>query len=121
MVIPQPDGKDLVFISGYIFISFKGGVKAPQINRDNVTFVVGSDRTWDSVDNVVPSVTLASIFNDGPADYAGWAVDDTTWNTTTPGELGKQLLLKSNLALRDSDGFIRRLSYHVTALGKLAS
>jgi hypothetical protein len=72
MVVPQPNiGKDLVFISGYVRIGFKGGVKAPQINRDSARFGLGSK--WDSVDEVVPSVTLASIFNDGPANDAGWA------------------------------------------------
>jgi hypothetical protein len=70
-------------------------------------------------DDIVPSVTLASIFNDEQALHAGWAVDNTTASVEEASEAqGKYwIFLTSDLALRDSDGWILRLSYHITAKG----
>src|SRR5215208_7014084 len=115
MTIPirvNDEEKDLAFISGYVIFSFTG--RSSQLIRDEVKIPAGSTirLKWQNVDFAVPTVSLASIFNDGPANNAGWAVDYTKWDLVR-----SYIELTSSLAVRDTDGHIKRLSYHVTALG----
>jgi hypothetical protein len=62
-------------------------------------------------------VSLASIFNKNVANNAGWAVDGA--DLVPLGYEVDGLRIEAQLALRDSDGFLYRISYQATALGLL--
>jgi hypothetical protein len=96
-------------------------------SRGLVKFIVPTDgRIWTSrrdfafketflhAGTVV--VSLASVFNKGVANNAGWAVDGADLQVLDIQSAG--LRIEAKLAVRDSDGFIHRLSYQVTALGQ---
>jgi len=60
--------------------------------------------------------SLASIYNKNVANNAGWAVDGA--DIQALGIQDNGLVIEAKLALRDSDGFLYRLAYQVTALGQ---
>ena len=65
-------------------------------------------------------LSLASIFNAGPANFAGWAVDAAVVEAFAPNgvpEPDDHLRIQALLAVRDTDGVLFRLSYQVSALG----
>jgi hypothetical protein len=59
----------------------------------------------------------ASLFNQGPANNAGWAVD-AAWVQVDPRGVAGVMFLGTHVAVRDSDGFLFRISYQVTAIGR---
>ncbi len=70
------------------------------------------------------SAAPASIFNGHTAVNAGWAVDtcNTQWDLGDPkssGNLLGPLALYLNLAVRDIDGILSRISYDFRAVGNL--
>ncbi|MBW2738342.1 MAG: hypothetical protein JRE64_05710 [Deltaproteobacteria bacterium] len=66
---------------------------------------------WRRLDDVAPIVSLAAIGNDHRAIDAGWAVDWCNWYNY------RQVYLKFGLAIRDSDGWLYRVAYQITAVG----
>lgn len=105
-----PDGRDLVFLTGYAVFNLKG--TGANWRREDLYMAIGPQ--WQDLDDVAAVVTPASFSNSNHAMNAGWAVDNcrrTTWN--------KRILLQSQLAVRDSDGYIHRVAYQITAIGKL--
>ncbi len=60
--------------------------------------------------------SLASIFNRNSANNAGWAVDGADLQAL--GHEVEGLRVEAKIAVRDSDGFLYRLSYQVHALGQ---
>lgn len=63
-----------------------------------------------------PFVTLSSISNDRTATDAGWAVDEFGLDSpTTP--IKKEVNVFFKTAVRDIDGFINRLAYHINLIG----
>jgi hypothetical protein len=62
-------------------------------------------------------VSLASIIDDGAANYAGWAVDEALVRATVPtaNQPDDHLQVAALVALRDTDGYLRRIAYQVTA------
>lgn len=109
------DKIDYMCFSGYAVFNFKGqppsnswhciDLKIPQIGP-----------RWHVLPahNVCASVALASISNLGPAENAGWAVD----NCKVEKE-GGRISLTSRICVRDSDGFMQRVVYHINAAGIL--
>ena len=61
-------------------------------------------------------LSLASIYNKNVANNAGWAVDGADLQAL--GHEVEGLQVEAKIAVRDSDGFLYRLSYQVTALGQ---
>ena len=105
-----PDGRILTFLSGYVGYNFRGSGGAWL--RDDGYVAVGP--VWSRLDGVVPVVTPTAIANDGEAINAGWAVDNCRWST-----FGGRILLMFQMAVRDSDGYLIRVAYQVTAMGLL--
>jgi hypothetical protein len=65
-------------------------------------------------------LSLASIFNAGVANFAGWAVDAAIVEPMIPigtPEPDDHLQIQALLAVRDVDGILYRLSYQVSVLG----
>jgi hypothetical protein len=71
------DDKDLVILSGYALLAFQHAPADPPIKREDIQFVVGP--AWRNIESVAPTMALASVFNDGPVNNPGWAVDNCRW------------------------------------------
>lgn len=75
---------------------------------------------WTGFRGATAVLSLASIFNAGVANSAGWAVDAAIVEPIAPigvPESDDHLRIQALLAVRDTDGILYRLSYQVTALG----
>ena len=76
---------------------------------------------WTTFRGGTATVSLASIYNAGTANYAGWAVDaaqiEATSATSEFGDIEDHLDLQALLAVRDTDGVLYRVSYKVVVLG----
>lgn len=105
-----PDGRDIVFLSGYAVFNFKGS--GGVWRHDDLYMQIGP--IWRRIDDVTPVVSLASISNKEHAVNAGWAVDNCRWTT-----MGNRILLQCRLAIRDVDGYIHRVAYQVNAMGQI--
>lgn len=108
-------------LTGVIIVDWKTKVTGSGWNREN-SLLIGITipgiplhkalrlRHW------APFLTLNSISNDGPSNNAGWAVDEfSILDVSTP--IQKEMVVKVQIAGRDSDGWIHRLGYHITLLG----
>ncbi|HEX2210401.1 MAG TPA: hypothetical protein VHG93_22170 [Longimicrobium sp.] len=64
----------------------------------------------------VATASLNSISNDNVADDAGWAVDRVTaaWNSEE-----QRIKVTANLGVRDSDGYLLRMSFQVAVLARV--
>jgi hypothetical protein len=81
------------------------------------------DSGWTVFRDGTATVSLASIYNSGVSNFAGWAVDAARVEAVSPpGALPPEdhLQIQALLAVRDTDGILYRLSYQVTAVGLLA-
>ena len=116
MAIRMPDGRDLLFLSGYAVFNFIGN--SGEWRRDELRIPVGPE--WIRIDEVVPVVSLASITNLDVATNAGWAVDNCQWSNVANSTTGRfRILLACQVGIRDRDGYLQRVAYQVTALGQL--
>ena len=104
------DGRVLVVLSGYAVYNLHG----TGLHWHPVTGLMVRGPVWRRLDAVVPIISLASISNDGNAINAGWAVNWCNWT-----EVLHRIYLKFGLAVRDSDGYLLRVAYHITAVGIL--
>ncbi len=116
------DGQDLVVFSGYAEIDGNDlkGNKDGTWNRKDLVLRVGP--RWSAPADSVPVVSMTSIMNSGVANNAGWAVDNcrVTYYSVTPGPVGVQLELTCRVGVRDSDGYMFRVNYYATMIGRLA-
>lgn len=64
-----------------------------------------------------PHLALNAIYNDGAANFAGWAIDGfRLTNQTVYGQVG----ISTVLAVRDVDGWLPRVSYVIHLVGVFA-
>ena len=111
------DDLDMVISSGYVLFSMQGAPDG-NWNRQDLVFRVGP--IWSALRGTVPVVSPSSMMNLGVATNAGWAVDRVTVTAFSgPGVPGFQIELRCGLAVRDKDGFMFRVNYHVTTVGRL--
>ena len=104
------DGRDLVVLSGYAGFHLRGSGGSWR----RVTGEIWRGPAWSRLDDVAPIVSLAAIGNRYHAVNAGWAVDWCNWYN-----LNTRIYLKFGLAIRDSDGYLYRVAYQITAVGIL--
>jgi len=64
------DGRNLVVLSGYAVLNFKGSGGSWR----RVTGEMVRGPKWKRLDDVVPIISLAAIANQGHAIEAGWAL-----------------------------------------------
>jgi murein DD-endopeptidase MepM/ murein hydrolase activator NlpD len=63
-----------------------------------------------------PFVTINAIQNDDTSNWAGWAVD--RFGIVDPGTpITRQVTVQTDVAVRDTDGYLLRLGYEVTLAG----
>lgn len=112
------DNLDMVISSGYVRFSMKGAQDGTW-NRQELVFRVGPQ--WSAVRGTIPVVSPSSIMNLKVANDAGWAVDRVklSYFSGGSGPPGLQVELRCGLAVRDKDGFMFRVNYHVTTVGRL--
>lgn len=94
------------------------GARIPTPGRRWSSISRGPD--WTGFRGATAVLSLASIFNAGVANFAGWAVDAAIVEPIVPigvPEPDDHLRIQALLAVRDTDGILFRLSYQVTALG----
>ncbi|MGH7497990.1 MAG: hypothetical protein ACREL3_03965 [Gemmatimonadales bacterium] len=77
---------------------------------------------WTQLMDSAAVASPASVFNKDQAICAGWAVD-AAWVYTAfqDGEFGNDpeyLVLDGLLAVRDTDGYLYRIAYQITVLGR---
>lgn len=112
-----PDGADtLIIYTGTAVFTFKG--TGSTIVRDTLSFNVGPVFAPGQLKRAVATASLASIFNDGPANDAGWAVDSVN---AVVDLYTQRVRVTADLAVRDSDGFVFRIGYQVNVLAALGS
>jgi murein DD-endopeptidase MepM/ murein hydrolase activator NlpD len=140
------DQKFLVVLSGVAVIDIKGNstskwfhetvlirpdiVAALQYAVGKYGFYIppgtGSYRAGLQVEQWVPYAALGSVFNQGQSNYSGHAVDRwrpnpfVSWtdfsNVMVPNIFDG---IQVDVAVRDTDAWLHRLSYSVTLLGKI--
>ncbi len=122
-----PDGRDMVFYSGYAI--FDEGIKGTGSDWHRVDVIlVPEGPEWvipeeiedvpGILEGVVATVVPASIYNRNVANNAGWAVDNCFASLESDSGL---MALHSRVAVRDSDGYMLRLAYQATAIGTIAN
>ena len=94
----------------------------PRPAADGVSFTIKF-----SVEEWAPFASLSSIYDQDASDNAGFAVD--VWRPTPflsgPDVLTTQMVgnlfngIDVDVAVRDTDAWIYRISYHITLLGKI--
>ena len=110
-----PDGANrLIIYTGTAVFRFKG--TGSEVKRDTLSFNIGSAFSSGQFKKAVATASLASIFNDGPANDAGWAVDSVYADRDV--YTGK-VRVTAKLAVRDSDGYVFRIGYQVNVLAAL--
>ena len=122
-ITQTPDGKDMVFYSGYAV--FDEGIKGESGEWLRVDVILMPDGpVWGvserppALDGAVATVVPASLYNRNVSNNAGWAVDNCTTSLNVDTGL---LAMHSRVAVRDSDGYIFRLAYQATVIGTLAN
>lgn len=92
--------------------------RLPTLGRQWSSISRGPD--WTGFRSATAVLSLASIFNAGAANFAGWAVDAAIVEPMIPigvAEPDDHLQIQALLAVRDVDGILYRLSYQVSVLG----
>lgn len=111
------DGRDLYIGAGWVLFGLQGSSDGTWNYRD-LRFDVGPQ--WLDTPRVVPTVGLASIMNSHVANNAGWAIDDCEVEFTQPLDLlSRRCQLVCRIGVRDVDGIMYRVSYHVAMHGQL--
>jgi len=114
------DGQDMLVLSGYAEVDGNDlrGNPDGTWNRKILAFNVGP--RWRVVDTV-PVVSMTAIMNVAVANNAGWAVDECrVVDDFNPVSQSRQISLRCRVGVRDSDGFMFRVNYYVTMVGRLA-
>jgi hypothetical protein len=102
-----------------------GAALTPALGRYSIPPVTGAT-PWMQVESSIPFATLSSIFDQHEAIDMGFAVDRWQMQTRPGTEAGTGRTLQSllsgmivDVAVRDSDAVLHRVSYNITVQGKM--
>ncbi len=102
-----------------------GTALIPALTRYSIPPVQGAT-PWMQVESSIPFATLSSIFDQHHAIDMGFAVDRWKMQTRPGTEAGTGQTLQNllsgmvvDLAVRDSDAVLHRVSYSITVQGKM--
>jgi hypothetical protein len=118
------DGKELITITGTAAVLFEG--TGSESRRESVALyiefpVARPVGEMFRVHQWAPFVTINSIENRGHAVNAEWAVESFGGSLNRPDirrDITDAFLIPTVLKVRDSDGEIIRVGYHVTLVGE---
>lgn len=71
------------------------------------------------VQSWAPFISLNAIFNQDEAVNAGWAVDEFGIILPQDKKIRETVGMSAKLAVRDSDGYLYRVGYHLTLTGQV--
>ena len=103
---------DLAFFSGIAVFNFRATTNDWIRELLEVEVNLGINQEWTIIRDIVASMGLNSISNEGGDSFGGVAVD-----TCTPEFVNNQILLRSDLAIRGTTSHLFRVNYHVNAIG----
>ncbi len=118
------DGKDLIVLSGVVKIersgkSVRSGDWAKGTFRIGVNLGLPPEEAMQ-LEQHASLITLSSVRNDYESIHAGWAVDES-YVLTVPGDTYEEVFVQGAFAVRDKDGWLLRVGYHVTLVGQVVS
>jgi hypothetical protein len=116
------ENQELIGISGVAIIDFKGvssNWKKEKLNLliRNPVWIPANKQF--QVDQWTPFITLNAIYNRGHAVNAGWAVDDFGGPGRVKVLPRGHIPIWADIAIRDVDGMLFRIGYHLTLVGRL--
>lgn len=118
------DGKELIVLTGVAVINFKweGGSSWHREALDlgiDIRHILPDDKVL-KLDFWAPFVTINAVFNRGESHNSGHAVD--TFQIVNPrAEQNPQIVVRSHIAVRDSDAWLHRVAYNVTLVGRFVN
>ncbi|HEY3365140.1 MAG TPA: hypothetical protein VGK74_08825 [Symbiobacteriaceae bacterium] len=112
MAVAGPGNANRLFVlAGMAAFQVRG--HSSDWRKDSVSFSVGNTTLVpQQVVNMVATASLAGI----PHGGAGWAVDNVTAHLDAHSH---QIMLQAQMAVRDTDGFMLQMAYHVTVLARV--
>lgn len=118
VIAKMADNLDLMILTGIIPIQFQGEGQDWKFETIEINFRLPLKNVEAfNIKQCAPFITLNSISNDIEAMNAGWAVDE--FSGPGVGENLKGIKVQAKIAVRDSDGWLYRIGYHITLLGKI--
>lgn len=120
------DGANILCIySGTAVCALKGESTSSWTRRHMHIYIPTAGRQWVDLPAHAPiqpdqtrfiggtaMAAPAAVYNDNVSNDAGWAVD-AAWV-----QLDNGLQVAAHVAVRDSDGYLYRVGYHATVLGR---
>jgi hypothetical protein len=117
------DGKEMLVLSGVVQVDKKGagqqwGNDRLEIRLDIAPMIPRGKHLV--AEQHATFVTLNAVFNQGASNNAGYAVDSSFPLVGPDGLVGaEELIIESDIAVRDVDGWLLRAGYNVTLVGRL--
>jgi hypothetical protein len=122
-----PDGDDFVILSGIAYVALQGAggdwktesfiIELPPLPHPRSA--EGYYWYWNPLKHWVPLATLSEIYHQRDPGIAGWSVNHFGVSLATLGGWENQAVVNVGTAVRDSNGTIARLGFHVTLIGRL--
>ena len=113
------DDKELVILSGIALLHWKGTGQNWERDTLQLNFSLPNiipNKKLLQIEHWTPLVTINAIYNKNHAVNAGWAVDEF-WGTGSIKSSGS-LSLWANIAIRDIDGYLYRVAYNLSFVGR---
>jgi len=113
------DNRELINLSGIALVHWKGTGQNWERDTLSLGFNLPNiipDKKLLRIEQWTPLITLNAIYNKNHAVNAGWAVDEF-WGpgaVETPGYIN----LWANVAIRDIDGYLYRVAYSLSIIGR---
>ncbi|HYF78703.1 MAG TPA: hypothetical protein VD973_16315 [Symbiobacteriaceae bacterium] len=112
-VANTPNVNQMMILTGTVSFDFKGS-SADTLRRETIAFPIAK-LSGDMVKGM-GFASLASICNIGISGSAGWAVDQVRVKHDAQSE---RVMLEADVAVRDADGYIERLTYMAFVMAKV--
>jgi hypothetical protein len=109
--VPAPNNQQMWTFTGNAVFSFRGQSETSW-RYEELIILPPESPNFGRISQWAYSAAPSSIFNAGPANSAGWAVDDVNLYAN-PGRAG----IRCTIAVRDTDGYLFRVAYNIFIVG----
>ena len=114
-----PSGINLMVVDcGTVRFSLQGREPVREFVNDTVRFFVGRIYQPGTHRQSIATASLAVVKNDGSWDFGGWAVFKTEARLD---DATGRVIVEADIGVRDIDGFLLQIGYHVTTVAALPS